>query len=147
MSYKKIIFLIAVIIGILLFQRTKPNILKGILIGLILSIGIPFFENELLTTISFLSFGVLVFIFSIHRGFNKKWLSLIIGLFAFILFFFRAMYFPYINELRLSMLIPILCYMMIFKKWELYKTELSILTILVAYELSEFIKLVELWLN
>ncbi|MFP4846039.1 hypothetical protein [Winogradskyella sp. PE311] len=147
MTYGKIIILFGIIIGALLFKKTKPSILKGILIGLILSFGISFFENDILANTSFLSFGILSLVYSVYCGIKKKWLSLIIGLFAFISFFFKAMYYPYANELKLSMLIPIVCYALTFRKLESYKTELSISTIFVAYELSEFLKLTELWLN
>ncbi len=57
------------------------------------------------------------------------------------------MHYPYANELKLSMLIPIVCYALTFRKLESYRTELSISTIFIAYELSEFLKLTELWLN
>lgn len=144
MTYGKIIILLSIIIGIFLFNKTKPNFSKAILIGLILSFSASFFENDLIANISFLSFGILSLVFSIYSGINKKWLSLIICLFAFISFLFKSMYYPYANELKLSMLIPIVCYALTFRKLESYKAELSILTIFVAYELSEFLKLIEL---
>lgn len=142
MNHGKII--IETIIGFLLFKKTKPNFSKGILIGLILSFVVSFFENQILTNISFLIFGILSLTFSIFSGINKKWLNLIIGLFAFISFIFKAMHYPYANELKLSMLIPVLCYVLAIRKWEYHKSEFSILTIFVAYELSELLKLNEL---
>lgn len=145
MNYYTIIILIGVLIGIFLFNKTKPNFLKGILIGLVVSYGLSFFENELLADISFISFGLLSLIFTIYSGIKRKWLSLIIGLFAFVSFFAKFMYWPYANELRLLMIVPIVCYLMTFRKWESYKTELSILTIFVAYELSQFISIVRIW--
>jgi hypothetical protein len=147
MTYGRIIILIGVLIGILLFKKTKPNFLKGILIGLIFSYGLSFLDNELLVGISFLSFGFLSLIFTVYSVLKRKWLSLIVGLFVFISFIAHIMYLPYANELRLLMIVPILCYLMTFRKWESYKTELSILTIFVAYELSQFLIIIGLWVK
>ena len=147
MTLEKIIIGIGILIGIILFKKTKPNFLVGILVGLIISFIVSFFENILLRNISFYSFGILSLIFFIHSGFKRKWLNLIIGLFVFVSFFSKAMHYPYANELKSLMIIPILSYVLTFRKWENHKCELSILTIFVAYELSEFIKLTEQWLN
>ncbi len=147
MTYGRIIVLIGVLIGLLLIKKTKPNFLKGILIGLIVSYGMSFLDNALLVDISFLSFGVLSLIFTVYSGLKRKWLSLIIGLFLFVSFIAHILYLPYANELRLLMIVPILCYLMTFRKWESYKTELSILTIFVAYELSEFLRIILLWVK
>lgn len=146
MNYATIILSIGVILSVLLFQKTKPNILKGIFIGLILSIGLSFFRNEFLEITSFFAFGFLTFIFLIYSVINKKWLPMAIALFAFLSFLFKYFNLPYSYELKLSMLVPILCYISIFKNKEFYKMELSILTILIIYELSEFIELIKLWL-
>ncbi len=147
MNYGKIIILIGIIIGFLLFKRTKPNFLKGILIGLILSLGIYSFEIEFLANISFISFGILSLTFAVYSGIKRKWLNLIIGIFAFVSFFSKLMHYPYANGLKLLMVIPIICYVMTLIKSESNKAELSIMTIFVAYELSEFLKLTEIWLN
>lgn len=136
-----------IIIGILLFKKTKPKLLVGILVGLIISFFLSFIENQLLANISFISFGILSLIFAVYSGIKRKWMNLIIGVFAFVSFFFKLMYYPYANELKLLMIIPVVCYSLTFIKKEEFKSELSILTIFVAYELSEFIKLIEQWLN
>ena len=57
------------------------------------------------------------------------------------------MHYPYANELKLLMIIPIVSYALTFREKEKYENELSILTIFVAYELNEFIKLTEYWIN
>jgi hypothetical protein len=145
MTYVRIIILIGIIIGILLFKKTKPNFSKGLLIGFVLSLGISFFGTELSKTISFLSFGILTFIFSVYSGINKKWLNLIIGLFAFVSFFFKSMHFPYGSELELSMIIPIIVYLVILGKDKFKNKQLSILTILIVYELTDFLKLITKW--
>ena len=147
MTYGKIIILIGIVVGMFLFQKTKPNLLKGILVGLIISFGISFFDNQVLTNISFFSFGIFSLTFGVYSGINKKWLYLIIGLFAFISFLFKLMHYPFANELKLLMLLPIVSYLLTFKKLESHKTGLSIASIFVAYELTEFIKLVELWIK
>ena len=147
MNYGKIIIGIGILIGILLFKKTKPKILVGILVGLIISFVLSLIENELLTNISFISFGILSLIFVVYSGIKRKWLNLIVGLFAFVSFFSKLMHYPYANELKLLMIVPIISYALTFRKKEKYETELSILTIFVAYELNEFIKLTEHWIN
>ena len=147
MNYAKIIIGIGILIGIILFKKTKPKLLVGILVGLIISFFLSFIENELLTNISFISFGILSLIFVAYSGIKRKWLNLIIGLFAFVSFFSKLMHYPYANELKLLMIIPFVCYVLTLRKKEKYENELSILTIFVAYELSEFFKLIEQWIN
>ncbi len=144
---EKIIVGIGILIGILLFKKTKPNLLIGILIGLVISFFLSFIENQLLTNISFINFGILSLVFSVYSGIRRKWLNLTIGIFVFVSFFSKLMHYPYANEFRLLMIIPIACYGLTFVKKENYKNELSILTIFVAYELSEFTKLIGQWLN
>ena len=51
------------------------------------------------------------------------------------------MHFPYANELKLLMIIPIVSYVLTFRKKDKYENELSVLTIFVAYELAELINL------
>ena len=147
MNYEKTIIGIGILIGILLFKKTKPKILVGILVGLIISFAISFIENQLLANISFISFGILSLIFSVYSGIKRKWLNLIIGIFAFVSFFSKFMHFPFANELKLLMIVPIISYAVTFIKKEKYENELSILTIFVAFELSEFIKLTEHWIK
>ncbi len=147
MNYGKIIIGIGILIGILLFKKTKPKLLIGILVGLIISFVLSFIDNQLLTNISFISFGILSLIFFAYSGIKRKWLNLIIGIFAFVSFISKYMHYPYANELKLLMIIPIVSYVLTFRKKENYENELSILTIFVAYELSEFIKLTEHWIN
>jgi hypothetical protein len=145
MTYYNIIILIGVLIGLFLFKRTKPIFLKVILIGLVLSFIIFIFEIRPLIYVAFFSFVVLSLIFTFYSGI--KWLSSIIGLFAFASFFGKLMHLPYANEMKLLMLIPILCYIMTFRKWETYKSELSILTIFAAFALSEFLSMILLWVK
>lgn len=147
MDYEKSILIAAIIIGIFQFKRTTPMLLKRILVGLIVSITLSFFDNTILKFFSLLTFGVLSLVFSIHSLINKKWFALVIGFFVFISFVFKSMHFPYANELSLLMVIPILCYLLILKKWKYHLNRLSILTFFVAYQLGEFITLIETWQN
>jgi len=147
MTYEKIIIGIGILIGISLLRKTNPIFLKSILIGLILSFGLSFFSEKLLINISFFSFGILTFLFTVYNGLKKRWLNLTIGFFAFISFLFSFLHYPFANELKLLMLIPILSYLAIFKSLDKHKSELSILTMLVSYELNEFLRLTEQWIN
>ncbi|WP_394908007.1 hypothetical protein [uncultured Mesonia sp.] len=147
MTFEKIIIILGLLIGIFLFKKTKPDYLKAILIGLILVFVLTFFPQKLPTNISFYSFGLLTFIFTILSGLKKKWFNLIIGFFAFISFVSAALEFPYANELKLLMIIPIISYFWTLKKLIIYKNALSISTILVAYELTEFLKMTIKWFS
>ncbi len=139
MTFGRIILLIGMIIGTLLFQKTKPIFMKVILIGVLMSLSVSFFENLTLNTISFVTFGLLSLAFSIYCVVNKKWLNLLIGLFAFISFLFKLYHYPFTNELKLIMLAPLIAYLFILKNPKHHFNELSVSTILIAYELTEFL--------
>ena len=124
-----------------MFHKTKPLFLQIILALLMVSFGISFFRFETLSMISFVSFGLLALIFLVYIGLQKKWLGVIIPLFAVISILFKSMYWPYGNEIKLAMLIPIICYLLIVSKRKKYLNELSILTIFIGYEVSELISL------
>jgi len=144
MINEKIIVGISALIGLLLFNKTKPVFLKVLLLILISLFIISFYEDSLwLNTISFFGFGMLSILFCVYNGIKKKWLNLIIGLFAFAAFFFKLNHYPFANELRLSMIIPILIYLVLLLKSKFEHNQLSILTILVAYELSCFLELLQ----
>ncbi|WP_452227660.1 MULTISPECIES: hypothetical protein [unclassified Lacinutrix] len=148
MTYEKIIIGAGALMGLFLLNKTKPVFLKVTLLILVSCSILSFYQDsDLINTISFLGFGILALVFSIYSGINKKWLNLIIGLFAFVSFFFKVMYYPYANELKLSMIIPIIIYIVLLIKNKLENNQLSILTILVAYELTEFLKLITLWID
>jgi hypothetical protein len=55
------------------------------------------------------------------------------------------MHFPYGSELELSMIIPIIVYLVILGKDKFKNKQLSILTILIVYELTDFLKLITKW--
>ena len=141
MTFGRILLLIGMVIGTLLFQKTKPIFMKIILIGFLLSLSVSFIENQTLHTFSFVTFGLLSLAFSIYSVINKKWLNLLIGLFAFVSFLFKLFHFPLSNELKLMMLIPLIAYFFILKNPKLHLNELSVLTILITYELFIFLQL------
>ncbi len=122
--------------------------MKGILVGLILSIGLPFLSTKLIIiNITYWTFGILALIFSIYNLFNKKWLNFIIGFFALMSFLFALMNWPFYNVLLISITIPFVCYLIIIKNWKSNINQLGVLTILGLYELTLILRIVKLWLN
>jgi hypothetical protein len=145
MTQQKIIIGIGILAGLSLFLKTKPTLLKGILIGLAISFGLTFFKNQFLTDLSFFSFGILTLGFSVHQAINRKWTNFVIGLFSFLFFIWGLFQYPFTGELRFLAVLPVGLYVWtLVKKW---KTEnsLSILTVLAFYELSEFLILIGQW--
>jgi len=147
MNYDSIIIGIGILFAILLIKKTIPRYLVGILIALVICYGLSLADNGLLNTISFYGFGTLGLMFSVYSLIKTNWLNLIIGFFAFISFFWKVMHYPYANEIKLVMIIPIICFCLTLIKKKEYKNELSILTLFVAYELIEFINLMVQWFN
>ena len=143
MTVGKLIISIAVFIGIALFKNTNPKLLKVILLGFILSFISSFFDRDFLFDISFLSFGFLVLIFLIYNIINKKWLPTLIALPILVLFIFKTQYWPYLSEIQIAMFIPVITYMIIIKNYKTYKNQIAILTILVAFAISEIIRLAD----
>lgn len=143
MGFENIVFGIGTLIGILLFRQTKPILLKIILTGLALCVGLSYLNGFIDINIPFFSFGVLTFGFIIWCGIKVKWVSLIIGFFAFLSFIWSFMNLQYWGQIQFSMIIPISCYIWVLYKKRNFKKEISILTSLVSFELSEFI----LWLS
>lgn len=147
MLHAKIIIGIGVLIGLLVFNKTKPDFLKVILIGLSICYGLGYFVEFPIGTVAFMLFGILALIFAIYCGKNNKWIGFIIGILTFLSYVWIFMSYPYANELKLMMLIPIICYAWTLKKYRNYAEEFSILTILVSYEISEFLILIGTWIK
>lgn len=76
---QKIIFGIGVIIGLLLFKKTKPILIKLILIGLAVCYVLGLFNHQITSTIGYVGFGLLSLTFGIYNANKKKWLNMIIG--------------------------------------------------------------------
>tara|TARA_R110000744_G_C18951541_1_gene515734 strand:+ start:59 stop:502 length:444 start_codon:yes stop_codon:yes gene_type:complete len=147
LTQTKIIIGIGVLIGLLLYNRTKPNTLKGILIGLTLSYGGGYFMEFPIGTVAFISFGIVALGFTVWSGLNKKWFSLIIGVFTFLSFIWTLFDYQFWNFLQFLMIIPLTCYIWILSRWRKHINELSILTILASFELTEFLILLGTWIK
>ncbi len=139
MNFEQIIFLVGALIGLLFFRQTKPVILKIILIGLILSVGLSFFKEYIDINISFFSFGLLTLGFTIWCAIEGKWTSMLIGLFAFTSFIWSFMNLQHWGELQFLMIIPLSLYLLTWFKKKEFKNEISVLTALAGFELSEFV--------
>ncbi|MFT4611026.1 MAG: hypothetical protein ACJA1H_000817 [Glaciecola sp.] len=142
MSLGKLIISVAVFIGILMFNKTNTKFLKIILLGYILSFISSFFDENSSIDISYLSFGILTLIYSVYSIYSKKWLSIILALSTLISFIFKTQHWPYMLETQTLMIVPTIAYILALKNYKPYKDEVSIQTILVAYAISEIIRLV-----
>ena len=147
MTQTKIIIGIGVLIGLLLFKKTKSTFLKVILTGLSICYGLGYFIEFPIGTFAFITFGIFALAFSIWCGINKKWNGLIIGLFTFLSFIWTIFGYQFGNLIQFLMLIPLLSYIWTLTRWRKYEKELSILTILASYELSEFLIIIGTWIK
>jgi len=143
LTLQKTIIGVGIIVGLYLFGKTKPTFLKAILVGFILSYGLTFFNGTILIDISFFSFGILTLGFTVWSGLHKKWLNSVIGLFGFLSFLWGLLHYEHVNLLQFLMTIPIILFILTLFNLRKYKGEMSILTILAAYELTEFVN----WTN
>ena len=139
MNLQNIIFAFGALIGLLFFRNTKPTILKVILIGLALSVGLSFFKDYVDINIPFFSFGLLTLGFTIWCGIEGKWTSMFIGLFAFLSFVWSVMNFQHWGVLQFLMIIPLSLYLWTLYKRKEFRNEISVLTALAGFELSEFV--------
>lgn len=141
MSIGRTIIAIGVCIGILLFQKTKPKFLRAILTAFILSFLASFFDGKLFFSFSFLIFGISVLSYFTYSIYHKHWLPASISLFALVSFVFQAQHWPYGSEIRAVMLIPIIVFLITIFNFKKYENQISVLSIIVSYEISEFINL------
>ncbi|MCD2260995.1 hypothetical protein [Psychroserpens luteolus] len=142
MTLGKPIISIAVFIGILLFNKTNPKVLKVILLGFVLSFISSVFNKDFIIDVSFLTFGFLTLSFLIYVVYNKQWLPSIIVVFPLLSFIFKSQFWPYASEIQALMVVPIIAYVIALNNLKGYKNQISILTILVAYSISEVIRFV-----
>jgi hypothetical protein len=138
MPIGKTIIAIGVCIGILLFQKTNPKFLKAIIIGFVLSFLSSFFDGKFFFGFSFLIFGISVLSYFIYAFYHKHWLPASISVFALVSYIFATQHWPYYSEIRASMLIPIILFLVTIFNFKKYENQISILTIIVSYEISEF---------
>lgn len=141
MLQTKIIVGIGVAVGILFYKNTSPLFLKILFVGLALSYAAAHFVVYPLGSFSYLLFGGFAFIFAIWSLIYRKWFSLILGSFTSISFLSMALSLPYSIELEFAMIIPVTYYLIALFNFKKHQKQLSILTILAAYCLSEFVSL------
>ena len=141
MNNWNIIIGLGTILGIFFFRKIKPKYLKVIFIGLCISFTLPYFEKQQITNIGYFGFGLFSLLYLIHCFIKKNIPNIIISIFAFISFISMYMGFPFANERKLMMIIPIITYFITLKKIRQYQNEISILTILTSYELAELINI------
>ncbi len=141
MSIGRIQILITICIGVVSLPKVESKFLKLILLGFILSFLSSFFENSLVNKFSMLSFGLLVLAYSIYAIYNKKVLTMLISIFALASFIFKIQHWPYGSEIRASMLIPFIIFLVILFNLNKYKDHIYITSIIVAYEVSELLNL------
>ena len=141
MSLGRIIISISACIGVLLFQKTKPRFLQIMLIGFIISFILSFFEQKIFFQFSFISFGALIIAFFIYSIYYKNWLPTFISAFALISFIFMSQNWPYGSEIQASMLIPIILFFIVILNFKKFVNQFSILAIIAAYEIYQFINL------
>jgi len=139
MFIQKTIILIIVLASFVFYKKTKPSILKILLILLGLSIiWMILFHNKNLT-IPYLTFGISAIVFTAYCVIKKKWLSSIIGLFGLASFIQNVLHWKYGNEMSLLMIIPIISFIIILKNWKKYMNEFSIILIFFTLGLIRFI--------
>ena len=143
---QKIIFGIGILIGLLFFKKTKPIILKQILIGLLVCYLLGLLNNQFTNTIGYVGLGILSLIFGIYSIFKKLWLNTLIGFFTSITIIHGIMNWPFYREMQLIMIIPIICYLILCVNWKKYLNSFSISTILSFYMATLFINLLSKWI-
>jgi hypothetical protein len=144
-KFQNIVIVIGILIAILLFNKTKPVLLKVVLIGIVCSIGLPLLYSEIIIiNITFWVFGLLTLTYTYYNGLNKTWLNFIVGIFAFASFLFGILDLPFYNVLLFTMIFPLTCYLLIIKDWKRHINQLAILTILAFYELNLILNIIEL---
>ena len=143
MIYQIIIISVGGLIGLIFFKKTGPNFLKGFLIMLLVILLFSLSNQQYIIDSSFFVFGLLALAFSAYSLYKQNWLSLIISLFTVISVFVDFMIYSYVNEFKWLMIIPILSFVLVLRRWRDYEKELSILTVFAAYESTEFLQLFE----
>ena len=143
---QKIIFGIGVIVGLVLFKKTNPILLKLILIGLAVCYVLGLLNHQITSTIGFVGFGILSLTFGIYSANKKMWLNMIIGFSASITIIHSIMNWPFYGIMQFAMITPIICYLIICLNWKKYINEFSISTILTFYMTTLFVDFISKWI-
>ena len=145
MTQLKIIIGLGVITGLLLFFKTKTTFLKVVLGCLSIALLLGYFTELPIKGVVFIGFGITVLIFLIWAALKRKWVEGLIGVFALLSFLWIMLDFPQYNLLQFLMIIPLVCYIWTLIKWKKYSSVISVLTVLAAYEISELVRLLQIW--
>jgi hypothetical protein len=141
MDYTKIIIGVGLFFGIIYFKKTNPNYLKLIVIGFIISFSISLFEIGRLKSLGFYLFGLMSLLYSVHCVVKMKWNKIVISFFAF--FTFLAMYFqfPFSNERKIALIIPVVLALFLIKNIKKNENEIAIIFILSSYQCKELLSI------
>ena len=145
MTALKIIIGLGVFFGLLLFFRTKTIFLKVVLVSLSACLILGYFTELPIKSEVFVAFGIFVLVFSGWAVGKRKWIEGVIGFFALLSVLWILLDYPQYNLLQFLMIIPLACYIWTLFKWQKYNPLISVLTVLAAYEFSEFVRLLQTW--
>ena len=143
----RIIIILGILCGLILLKKSESNFIKIIFFGLTVTFGISFLEGSLWKNIAFYGFYSTNLIFTVYCFINRKWYPFIIAFFGFLLFIWAGFNWIYAWEIKLLMIIPLICFTLILQNWKKYKNELSVLIVLASDELTELMRLIASWIN
>lgn len=139
MSYSSLFLLLSVFISSNLIKYNNSKLIKGITLAMIFSVMLALFKLTILTTIGFYLFGVSALVFLILSIQRKQWVSIIISFFVVLSVVFKMLQLPFLNELNLIMIIPVMTFLLTFIHREKYTSIYATIIILTAYNLSELL--------
>ncbi len=146
MTYHTLILGVGILMGLLMFNKTKPIFLKILIIGYLICYIMPMFNSQITINIGFFGFIILTLIFLVWSLFKWYWIGVLTSFSAIIVMIWRTLHWEFLWEIRLLLLISILWYAYLLIKKRTEKNEFSILTIITAFNLTEFLSLIERWL-
>ena len=141
----EIIFYLGLLSSAALFHKTQPPLLKGILVALIFSMFIAYLsDNSVVITVFYAIFATVALVYSTYSALHGKWIYVVVGVFTVLYYLFTTFYWPFLPILLLLMIIPLVCYVIILRRWKWHQTNLGILTIMASSELNWFIRYFEI---
>lgn len=146
MTYINLILGIGILIGLIMFKRTKPILLKILIIGYVICYIMPMFNSQTALNIGYFGFLFLTLIFLIWSLFKWYWIGVLVSFSTLIVMIWRVLHWEFLWEIRFLLIIPILWYAYLLLRKKTEKNEFSVLTILTAYNMTEFLTLIERWL-
>ena len=141
----EIIFYLGLLLSAALFHKTHPSLLKGILAALIFSMITAYLsENSVVITASYALFATVALVYSTYSALQGKWIYVVVGVFTVFYYLFTTFYWSYLPILLLLMIIPLVCYAIILRRWKSHQSNLGVLTIMASSELTWFISYFEI---